>query len=105
MYIIELKQAVENAIKYFEELNQFNSSSITISNVLLEEVAKKNYQDTKDCWYITLGYNEQFKKEKKEGPFTNILADTFSSRRKYKTIIIDPEGNFKAMEVRDVEYA
>ena len=100
--MIELKQAVETAIKYFEELNVFNSASVDISNVLLEEVFKKEYHGIIDCWFITLGYNE-IVKDGNNGK--GILSSIYGSQRKYKTIIIDPEGNVCAMKVREAEYA
>ena len=104
--MIDVKEAVKIAIEYFESLNKYNAPKINIFNVLLEEVFIKNYQDITDCWYVTLGYNEEIigSDEVSEG-FTKIFKPTLSDKRKYKTIVIDPDGNVKAMKMREVEYA
>ena len=46
-------------MKYFEELNTFNSDTVDNNNVLLEEVFRKEYHGFLDCWFITIGYNEE----------------------------------------------
>ncbi|MBM2813936.1 MAG: hypothetical protein HW421_698 [Ignavibacteria bacterium] len=104
--MIELKKAVKIAKEYFENVNETNSVQVNLKNVMLEEVFIKKYQDTPDCWYLTFGFNEDIKDDSEvtKSPL-KILQGLATPKRKYRTIVIDPNGNFRAMKIREVEYA
>lgn len=93
------KSAVNVAISYFNDI--LGSTDYKSDNLLVEEVERKDYLDNKDCWFITLGFDEI-----KEVSNIQAIAGLKSIRkRKYKTIIIDQKGTVLAYKIKEVEFA
>ncbi len=85
--MIDVKEAVKNAILYFEELYQGD-----YSNLALEEV---EFSDDEKHWFITLGFTP---------PTTGIaqMAGTVQ-KREYKSLTINSEsGSIISMKIRTV---
>lgn len=91
--MIDLKEATQVALSYFEEIYGEHA----FSNVLLEEVERDEEDDT-PYWFITIGFTD---KQREGGPFGNL-----ASSRRYKRFKIDAEtGEVVSMKIRSVANA
>ena len=92
--MIDVKEATQQALSYFEELYGEDA----FSNVLLEEV-ERTEEDGTPYWLITIGFTEVGQKE-------GVLGGSFSRSRRYKRFKIDSEtGEVVSMKIRSVENA
>ena len=104
MFIIDVKKAIEIAKKYLADISSELHPDNEMTNILLEELLIKKYQDKPDCWFITLGYNLINSTMTEDDSILSRIT-TPQNIRKYKTIIIDKSGNVLGMRRREVEYA
>lgn len=95
--MIDVKEATQIALSYFEDLYGEDA----FSNVLLEEVEREEEDDT-SYWLITIGFTER-KEIKSSSPLSSFSPD---KRRRYKRFKINAEtGEVLAMTIRSVENA
>jgi hypothetical protein len=104
--MIEANEAVKIAIKYIKDL--YESTGFIIQNILLEELTLDDYKNIPDCWFVTIGFNEDKRKKYDSISIINRFNDPtllHSGVRKFKSIIIDPNGNVMGLKIHEVEYA
>src|SRR3989339_564724 len=105
--MIDVQTAFKKAKEYFTNLYDSNEE-VTVYNVLIEEVTQETISGIPDCWVITLGFNILKKKLKEEDSYLSDVLGLYNQQlkdRKFKTIILPPDGDFIAMKIRGVEYA
>lgn len=90
--MIDVKEATQIALSYFEELYGEDA----FSNVLLEEV-ERDEEDGTTYWFITIGFTER----RQRGPLGQLAPS-----RRYKRFKIDAETEeVVSMKIRSVENA
>ena len=100
---IDVKKAIEIAMDYLKEV--YSNSFFFFSNVILEEIERQEYNNHGDCWFITIGFDENDNRNKGLASAIDDIISPSTPKRKYKTIIIDADGNVPAMKIREAEVA
>ena len=91
--IIDVKQAVRLAKKYFDELYEGED----LPNVLLEEI---EITEDEKLWLITFGYDTDHTVEL---PYDTVLGPRVRHLRDYKTVEVDAvTGELIALKIRKV---
>ncbi len=99
-YMLEINEVIRIANKHFVEAMSVNEGKISIKSILLEEIFRDTYQDVPQCWHLTFGYYEI----EDENNLLGSIIQNANPQRKYKTIILSPDGKFQAMKIRETEY-
>lgn len=107
---MEVIEASKIAIEYL--VNFYQSQGSKLKNILVEEVEQNDYKSN-HCWFITIGFNLSKKKPNsseisKKDLYTKIFTEAleeydkelYSSKRKYKTVIINSKGIVLAMKMK-----
>lgn len=99
--MLEINEVIRIAYKHFVDAMSVNEGKISMKSILLEEIFRDSYQDVPQCWYLTFGYYEIAD----ENDILGTINQIANPQRKYKTIILSPDGKFQAMKIRESEYA
>ena len=98
--MIGVKQAVNNALKYFQDLYEQDLLNKKLSDLRLEEV---ELSDDEKYWFVTIGYTRALPDD---SPLANILPapipKTTTPIEEYKIFKIDStSGTVRAMKIRE----
>ncbi len=96
--MIDVKEATQQALSYFEELYGQDA----FSNVLLEEVERTEENGT-PYWFVTIGFtHEEARREEEQQDPLGVFTSS-GPRRRYKRFKIDGEtGEVVSMKIRSV---